>query len=132
MTRQFLIIGVIGLFGAFGAVSRYAVGVTVFRWLGEGFAYGTLVVNVLGCFLLALLAHLGTTTDLVSPELRLVLGVGFLGAFTTFSTFGYETLTYLEDGDWVLAAANVVANLVFGLVAVWAGLTLARYVYGGA
>ena len=132
MTRQLLIVALIGLFGACGAVSRYAVGVTVFRWLGEGFAYGTLAVNVLGCFLLAVLAHLGTTTDLLEPDLRLALGVGFLGAFTTFSTFGYETMTYLEDGDWLLAAANVSANLVLGLVAVWAGLTLARYVYGGA
>ena len=64
--------------------------------------------------------------------MRTVVGIGFLGSFTTFSTFGYETIRYLEDGARLLAFANVAANLLLGLVAVWAGLTLARAVWGGS
>ena len=120
------------MFGAVGAVSRYAVGLSAVHLLGDRFAFGTLTVNVIGCFLLALLVHVGTTTELVPPDLRTALAIGFLGALTTFSTFGYETMKYIEDGMWHLAVANVAANLVLGLIAVWGGLTLARYIFGGA
>jgi CrcB protein len=129
MTRLFLLVA---LFGAMGAVARFAAGLAVVHWLGERFAFATLAVNVLGCFLLAVLAHVSTATALVSSDLRIGLAVGFLGAFTTFSTFGYETLKYAEDGVWHLAAMNVAANLVLGLVAVWGGFAVARYVFGGA
>ncbi len=129
MVRHFLLVA---LFGAIGAVARYGSGLAVAHWLGDRFAYATLAVNVLGCFLLAMLAHVSTATELVSPELRIALGVGFLGAFTTFSTFGYETMKFAEDGVWHLAVGNVAANLALGLLAVWGGLILARYAFGGA
>jgi CrcB protein len=132
MVRQLLEILLIALFGAVGAVGRYGVGLTVIRLIGDRFAFGTLAVNVLGCFLLGLLAHVSDATDLVPPALRLPLGVGLLGAFTTFSTFGYETIKYVEDGIWHLAAANMAANLLLGLMAVWGGFTLARAMVGGA
>jgi CrcB protein len=122
----------IAVFGAVGAVSRYAVGLSVVYWLGDRFAFGTLVINVTGCFLLALLVHVGTATELVPPDVRTALAVGLLGAFTTFSTFGYETMKFVEDGTWHLAVVNVAANLILGLIAVWGGLTLARYTFGGA
>jgi CrcB protein len=122
----------IALFGAVGAVCRFAAGQCVHHWLGTRFAFGTLTVNVVGCFLLAVLVHVGTTTESVPPDLRAALTVGLLGAFTTFSTFGYETMMYVEDGMWHLAVANVAANLVLGLTAVWCGLTLARSIFGGA
>lgn len=130
--KHLLLILMIAMFGAVGAVSRYAVGLSVVYWLGDRFAFGTLAVNVVGCFLLALLVHVGTTTVLVPPDLRTALAVGLLGAFTTFSTFGYETMKFVEDGTWHLALANVVANLVLGLIAVWGGLAVARYIFGGA
>ena len=129
MVRRFLLIA---LFGAVGAVARYGSGLLVVHGLGYRFTYATLAVNVLGCFLLAMLAHVSTTTDLISPELRIALAVGFLGAFTTFSTFGYETMKFAEDGVWHLALGNVAANLVLGLAAVWGGFAVARYVFGGA
>ncbi len=117
---------IVGVAGAAGAVSRYAVGVLAQRALGNHFAYGTLLVNVLGCLLLGFVLELEQHTTLVPHPLRLLLAVGFLGAFTTFSTFGYETIRYLQAGAGHLAALNVAANLLLGMAAVWGGFLAAR------
>ncbi len=90
----------IALFGAVGAVGRYSISGFVYRGLGESFPYGTLVVNLLGCFLLGLVIHIGQTTDWISPMYRQALTIGTLGALTTFSTFSYETLMQFEAGQW--------------------------------
>ena len=119
-------------FGALGAVGRFSVSGWVYHALGPRFAYGTLAVNVVGCFLLALLSHVAQTTDTLSPEMRTGLGIGFLGAFTTFSTFGYETVRFVEEGAYTTAAANIAANVVLGIAAVWLGLVVARAWVGGA
>ncbi len=119
----------IGLAGAVGAMSRYGVGMLAERALGAHFAFGTLLVNVLGCLALGFLLELERGTDLVSHPVRLLVAVGFLGAFTTFSTFGYETLRYLQSGASHLALLNISANLVLGLGAVWLGFLAARGVY---
>jgi len=126
------ILTVVAVFGAAGAVARYAVSGWAHQLLGTRFAYGTLAVNLIGCLLLGLLGHLMTTTEAVSPTTRAALGIGFLGAFTTFSTFGWETFQYLEDGAWPAAAGNVAANVLLGLAAVWAGVTIGRIWLGGA
>ncbi len=117
--------------GALGTLSRYAVSGWAYRLLGERLAYGTLVVNVAGCFVLALVMQVALATDALPRTLRLAATVGFLGAFTTFSTFGYETVRYLEDGAWLLAAANAGANLFGGLAACWVGLIVANAITGG-
>ncbi len=117
--------------GAAGAVSRYLVSGWSYRLLGDRFAYGTLIVNVAGCFLLGVLMQLSLATDILPRHARMVLGVGFMGAFTTFSTFGYETFRYLEDGSWWLAAANVIGNLVLGGMAVWLGVFISQMIWGG-
>jgi CrcB protein len=117
--------------GALGTVGRYAVSGWTYRLLGEGFAYGTLAVNAAGCFLIGVLMQVGVTTDIIPRTLRFALAIGFLGAFTTFSTFGYETVRYAEDGAWNLAIANVGAQLVLGLLATWLGFTVARAAIGG-
>ncbi len=116
----------VAIAGAAGAVSRYVVGLGAVRILGPHFPYATLLVNVLGCLLLGLLLEVEQNTTLVSQPTRLFLAVGFLGAFTTFSTFGYETFTQLNNGTVRLALINVSANLVLGLAAVWLGWWLAR------
>ena len=128
MLKLLLIAG----FGAAGALSRYALSGWVYRLAGEGFPFGTLVVNVAGCFLLGLIAHIGQVTDLIAENHRPALTIGFLGAFTTFSTFGYETFRQLEDGLWGAALLNVGANVLIGLIAVGAGLAAARGLVGGA
>ena len=119
-------IAVIAVGGACGAVGRYVI---------SGWApppYGTLAVNVLGCFLIGVVMHIGLTTDLLSRNARVLLTTGFLGGLTTFSTFSYETLMAAQDGDWRTAGLNVGLNLVLGLTATWAGFVLARATFGGA
>ncbi len=123
--RQILLLA---LAGALGTLARYGVGRLIKRQFGEGFPYGTLVVNVVGCFLLGLLMQLVLRSEVIPPEWRVPVTVGFLGAFTTFSTFGYETMRYVTEGAWLPAATNVGANLLVGFLAVWGGLMLGRAV----
>jgi CrcB protein len=121
----------IAVAGALGAVARYGLGGLVHKWAGAGFPWGTLIVNLLGCFALGLLMRL-SLDNAVSDETRLMIGTGFLGAFTTFSTFGYETLRLLETGAFGLAAANAAGSLILGLGCVWLGGVAARLITGGA
>ena len=121
----------VGLAGAAGAVARYAVSLAAQKSLGDHFAYGTLLVNVLGCLALGFLLEMERGASWVTPPVRLLLGVGFLGAFTTFSTFGYETLRYMSVGASRLALVNVAANLGLGLVSVWLGWRAARFFSDG-
>lgn len=117
----------VGVGGFLGANARFVLA----RWVGgladTPFPLGTLVVNVIGCFALGVLATLVMTRLVAhSDEIRLAVGVGFLGALTTFSTFGYETHALLEDGSWGAALLNVVGSVVIGLLAVRAGVVVAR------
>jgi len=130
--REILPVSLVAVFGAVGAVSRYLVSGWAYQLLGARFAYGTLAVNVIGCFLLALLVQVVESDFNLSPHLRTALAIGFLGAFTTFSTFGYETFYYAQERAWLLAILNVLANLVFGLLAVWVGFIAGRALVGGA
>jgi CrcB protein len=127
--REILILAV---GGAAGAVSRYALSGWAHDLLGERFPYGTLAVNVLGCFCIGVAMQAGLSADLFSRSARLAITVGFLGAFTTFSTFGYETVRAIEDGAWNTAFTNVAANVMLGLFATWGGLQVARQIWGGA
>jgi CrcB protein len=122
----------IGAAGALGSLSRYALSGAVYAAMGNGFAYGTLVVNVLGSFLLGLLMQLGLSTDLIPPHLRTAVAIGFIGAFTTFSTFTYETVQFMQDGAWGAAALNIVTSLVLGIAGVFAGIFVGRLIAGGA
>jgi CrcB protein len=116
--------------GAMGALCRWGLSRVGYALLGGGFAWGTLIANVLGCFLLGFLMHFGLISDRLSAETRTAIAVGFLGALTTFSTFSYETIGYIEDGVWILAIVNIAANLLVGLGATFAGLALARTFFG--
>jgi CrcB protein len=121
----------IALAGALGSIARYGTSGWAYEVLGERFPYGTLVVNVIGSLLVGAVMQVGLSTELISRSARLAMAVGFLGAFTTFSTFSYETVRYLEDGAWWLASTNAAANLVLSLFGVWIGLRSAQIVFGG-
>jgi len=112
--------------GALGAVFRFWASSGVYAVLGRGFPYGTLVVNVLGSFLMGLLFELFVDRLAVSPELRAGVLVGLLGAFTTFSTFALETLNLLEDGAMTKAILNIGLSVAVCVVAASAGMLLGR------
>ena len=115
--------------GAAGAVLRYLVTGWVHGSTGATFPAGTLVVNVLGCVVFGFVAALATGPTLLGEHHRLVLLVGFLGGFTTFSTYGWETLGLLRDGQRMAALGNVVASNVLGLAAILLGLRLAEKLF---
>lgn len=114
----------IAIGGAFGAVARYGVGGWVQNRAGFAFPWGTLVVNVVGSLLIGFgMRYLEAVR--VTAEMRAALMVGVLGAFTTFSTFSYETFGLIEKGAWSRAGIYAVGSLLLGLAAVWAGLVTA-------
>lgn len=112
--------------GAVGACLRYFLSGQLDSWFGKGFPFGTLGVNVLGSFCLALLYGAITHHHLAESPYRALLGVGLLGALTTFSTFSIETLALLEAGQWVKAAANIGLNVAACLIAGWLALLLMK------
>jgi CrcB protein len=116
----------LGIFGGFGCVARYLVSGWVYDLSGKALPYGTLAVNVVGSLLLGLIMEGSLRSALLSPELRFGLTVGFMGGFTTFSTFSYETVRLLEEGSLVAAGANVLLNVTVCIVAALVGIYLAR------
>ncbi len=114
----------VGVAASLGAMLRYWLDGVVSRWAPGAFPWGTFVVNVSGCFVIGFLTALFTGRVLPHPGLRAAVLVGFVGAYTTFSTLAYETLQLAKAGAAALALANVIASLVAGLVAVWLGTAL--------
>jgi len=94
--------------------------------LRHTFPYGTLLINLTGCFLLALIYQLTLNRLIISPDWRFAIGVGFFGGFTTFSSFGWETAKMLEDGEWLAATTYVAASVIVGLLLSVAGIRLAN------
>ena len=122
MTRLLLI----GFAGALGTVARYEVSLWAGRALGTAFPYGTLAVNVAGCFLIALIAQLAVSTALISPTLRLTLTTGFMGGLTTYSSFNYETTRFLQERAWANGLTNFCVTVVACFVAGLAGFAVAQ------
>lgn len=117
---------VIGMGGFLGAVSRYGVAVWIGQRWGRSFPLGTFVINVSGSFLIGLLMTLMAERFTENPQWRLLLIVGFLGAYTTFSTFEYETGALLKDGEWFFAGLNVMGSVVAGFIALKIGEVIAK------
>lgn len=116
--------------GAIGTGARYLTALWAAATFGASFPVGTLIVNVVGSFLIALIMQVSTATDLIAPDLRLVLTTGVMGGFTTYSTFNYETTNYLREGAWLIGVANAGVTLFGCLIAGVAGLALGRLIVG--
>ena len=117
--------------GAAGTGARYAVSGWMLAILGTSFPYGTLAVNVIGSFLLGAIMQAALVTGGIAPTVRLALTTGFLGGFTTYSTFNYETLRYFQESAWLYGFVNIAVTVVSCLFAGIAGLWLARAAFGG-
>ncbi len=115
----------IALFGAVGTLARFGLQGLVQEKMGGTFPYGTLLINLTGCFFLGLLGQYTLNRMVISPELRMAIAVGFFGGYTTFSSFGWETAKMLEAGEWLRATTYVAASVVFGLILSVAGIRLA-------
>jgi CrcB protein len=111
----------VGAGGFLGAVARYAVGGWMTRRFGLGFPYGTFVINISGCFVLGLMLAVLDTRIALPSQLRLLGPIGFVGAYTTFSTFEYETLRSVQEGRSGLAMVYVALSVMLGYLAAWAG-----------
>ncbi|MGM9568690.1 MAG: fluoride efflux transporter CrcB [Phascolarctobacterium sp.] len=118
----------IALGGALGAVSRFLLGNAVSRAIGSALPYGTFVINVIGCFAMGLLMTLIVDREMLPAAWRLFLCVGFLGGFTTFSSFGYEALMLLTEGRLLAMLAYVGGSVALGLIAASLGVLCARTV----
>lgn len=126
----------IAIGGMLGALARHGANIAAAKWLGAGFPWGTLTVNVVGCFVIGIAGQTLAGLDAKSPPegtldaaratLKYGLSIGFLGALTTFSSFGLETFKLAEANRWDLAAANVLLNLLAGFAAVLAGIAVVR------
>ena len=112
--------------GALGALMRFIVSMSITERLGNSFPYGTLTVNVVGSFVMGFLAMWLVEKIGLDPLWRLAIFVGFLGAFTTFSTFSMETLNLFEEGLALRALANMFINVSLSVLAVWLGVLLGR------
>lgn len=118
----------VAIFGAAGAVSRYWVDGRISDLTHGQFPWGTFVINVVGAFALGILVAMTTERLLLSPNWRVALGIGFLGSFTTFSTYAYESVKLAEDGAVGLALVNSVGMVALGMLAAALGLALGRTV----
>lgn len=116
----------LGLAGALGTLARYALSGWTYRILNGSFPWGTLAVNVLGSTVLGLLMGLSEGRMPISSDLRTALAIGFLGAFTTFSTFSYETLVLLQKALYLQGLSYIALNVFLGLVGVWLGYSTGR------
>ena len=118
----------IAIGGALGSIARYWIGSSIAGRMGIKFPYGTLVVNLTACVVIGFsMTYLGRRAEL-SPAWRFLIPVGFIGAYSTFSTYEWETLTSIRAGAFLMAVLYAVGSFVFGLIAVWGGSVLAEMV----
>jgi fluoride exporter len=118
----------VALGGALGSLARYTLGAWIYSRMGTKFPYGTFVINITACIIVGFsLAFLGKRSEL-NPAWRFLLPVGFVGAYSTFSTFEWETFSNLQTGAFLIAALYVVLSLFLGLVGVWCGVFIAKVI----
>ncbi len=117
---------IVGSGGFLGSIVRYLSQVMIYKYFPTSFPYGTFSINVSGSFLIGIIFALGEKGNILSPEVRMFLATGFCGGFTTFSTFSYEILQQLRDGEILMASLYIISSIVFGLLAAYAGFYLIK------
>jgi fluoride exporter len=119
-------IALVAIFGAIGTLCRYGTHLFVQQRAGTAFPYGTLLINLLGCFFLGLIGQYALKHTVISDDLRVAIGVGFFGGFTTFSSFGWETANLIDSDRWAAATTYVAASVLLGIFLSVAGIRLAN------
>ena len=119
-------LALIAIFGAAGTLLRYGIQSALQIGTGATFPWGTLLINLTGCFLLGLIGQMTLNRMMISPDWRVAITVGFFGGYTTFSSFGWETAKMLEEGRWIPATSYVTASVAIGLLLSVAGIRLAN------
>ena len=117
----------VGIGGFLGAIARFWLGGVVYQKMGTRFPYGTFVVNISGSFLLGLIVTVLTERTRLNPNWLYLVPIGFIGAYTTFSTFEWEILAAIRDGQLLIAGLNVILSVVVGFLAVWLGVISGRF-----
>ena len=118
----------VGIGGFIGSILRYLIGGYIQQY-SKSFPFGTLVVNLIGCFVIGFLIHISESRGLFSDTSKAFIFIGILGGFTTFSSFGNETINLARDSQMMNAFANIGANVILGLLAVWLGRTVATLIW---
>lgn len=116
----------VGIGGFIGAIARFVLGSYIGNRFGTRFPYGTFVINITGTFLLGIVMTVLVQKTDESPNWHYLVPIGFIGAYTTFSTFEYETLRTVQDGQMLMGFANVALSVIAGFGAVWAGVVVGR------
>ena len=120
----------VGIGGFAGSVSRYLLALAMYEYFAApAFPYATMVINIIGCFAIGVFNGVAESGGLFSVETRVLVVVGVLGGFTTFSAFGNETFVLLRDAQWFAAISNVALHIVLGLAAVWLGYLTATAIW---
>ena len=114
--------------GALGAIARYQLAAVIQARVPIGFPWGTFIVNITGCLVMGITTTLLTERLIVHPNWRFLIPIGFIGAYTTFSTFELETFRAINEGAWLVGGMNVVASVLAGYAALWIGIVAARIV----
>jgi CrcB protein len=125
MTRSLILVGV---GSCVGGVTRYLTQLLVQKYYPSSFPFGTLCVNIAGCFIIGLIYALADKGNLLSPAMRLLLATGFCGGFTTFSSFAYENISLMRDGEFFYTSLYILLSLVIGLLAVYLGILLIKLI----
>ncbi|GAC1447983.1 MAG: fluoride efflux transporter CrcB [Chitinophagaceae bacterium] len=125
MTRSLLLVGI----GSFiGGISRYLTQQFVQKYYPSSIPFGTLSVNIVGCFIIGVIYALSAKGNILSPEIRLFLATGICGGYTTFSSFAYENISLLQDGEFFYTLMYVLLSVVLGLLAVYLGILLIKLI----
>ena len=128
MKNEFLNIIYVGSGGFLGSIARYGIARLFQNYSLVFFPYSTLSANIIGSFILGFLINIILSTALINPRISLFLTVGFCGGFTTFSTFSYENFTMIRDGEFVQAIIYILFSIILGLLAMYVGFVLSKYI----